>query len=194
MTINRMQDLVSNKVESDKDIRVMVGVVSETTVGPVENTVEPVETSDVVATEVTGADDVTVNTETTGAGADSVSTEEVVGEEGIAVEEDGAKEELEGSETEGIDSSEQINVGVEGDINYDDMGMVDGGYDIGGDYGMETGAFPEMGMPEASPKGSVMSSWLFVLGISGITLVISIVLGILLAKKRIKKGFDLYED
>lgn len=46
----------------------------------------------------------------------------------------------------------------------------------------------------SSAKGSVMSSWPFVIGISSVTLVLSIVIGILLAKKRIKKGFDLYED
>lgn len=46
----------------------------------------------------------------------------------------------------------------------------------------------------SSAKDSVMSSWPFVIGISSVTLVLSIVIGILLAKKRIKKGFDLYED
>lgn len=46
----------------------------------------------------------------------------------------------------------------------------------------------------SSGKGSVMSSWPFVIGITSGTFVISIVIGILLAKKRIKKGFDLYED
>lgn len=53
----------------------------------------------------------------------------------------------------------------------------------------------EMGMEVPSSGGSsVLSSWGFVGGITGATLVVSIVLGILLAKKRIKKGFDLYED
>ena len=53
-----------------------------------------------------------------------------------------------------------------------------------------------MGMDGSTTKssGSLMSNWLFVIGISSATLVISIVLAILLAKKRIKKGFDLYED
>lgn len=56
--------------------------------------------------------------------------------------------------------------------------------------------FAEMGMDGSTTqaKGSLMSNWLFVLGISAGTLVLSIVFGILLAKKRIKKGFDLYED
>jgi hypothetical protein len=51
-----------------------------------------------------------------------------------------------------------------------------------------------MGEPTTTSKGSVMSSMGFVIGISTVTLAVSIVLGILLAKKRIKKGFDLYED
>lgn len=43
-------------------------------------------------------------------------------------------------------------------------------------------------------KDPILSSWPFVIGISSITLVVSIVLGILLAKRKIKKGFELYED
>jgi uncharacterized membrane protein AbrB (regulator of aidB expression) len=60
---------------------------------------------------------------------------------------------------------------------------------VGGD-----GMYGEVGMETAAAKGSVMSSWVFVIGITVATLAISIVLGVLLAKKRIKKGFDLYED
>ena len=43
-------------------------------------------------------------------------------------------------------------------------------------------------------KDPIMSNWFFVGGISAATLVVSIVLGILLAKRRIKKGIELYED
>lgn len=41
---------------------------------------------------------------------------------------------------------------------------------------------------------SLLSNWFFVGGVSGAVLIISIVLGLLLAKGRIKKGFDVYED
>ncbi len=69
---------------------------------------------------------------------------------------------------------------------------VDGGVMVGGGSGIEGG---DMGMEvPSSGGGSVLSSWGFVGGITGATLAVSIVLGILLAKKRIKKGFDLYED
>lgn len=58
----------------------------------------------------------------------------------------------------------------------------------------EEGMMGDVGMEPTQAKGSVMSSWVFVIGITAATLAISIVLGILLAKKRIKKGFDQYED
>ena len=47
---------------------------------------------------------------------------------------------------------------------------------------------------ETGVKDPIMSNWFFVGGISAFMLVISIVFGILLAKKRIKKGIELYED
>lgn len=56
------------------------------------------------------------------------------------------------------------------------------------------GMYGEVGMETPNAKGSVMSNWVFVIGITVATLAISVVLGVLLAKKRIKKGFDQYED
>ena len=49
-------------------------------------------------------------------------------------------------------------------------------------------------MTGATTKDPLLSSWPAVIGLSSITLVVSIVLGILLAKRKIKKGFELYED
>ncbi len=43
-------------------------------------------------------------------------------------------------------------------------------------------------------KDPIMSSWPFVIGISTVTLAVSIALGLLLAKRKIKKGYELYED
>ena len=81
------------------------------------------------------------------------------------------------------ESAGEVVIGKEGEI-------------IGGDYtgDMGGGMYPEVGVEAGAAKGSVMTSWVFVIGISTVTLAVSIVLGILLAKKRIKKGFDLYED
>ncbi len=46
----------------------------------------------------------------------------------------------------------------------------------------------------ATQKDPILASWPFVIGISSGTLFISILIGILLAKRKIKKGFELYED
>lgn len=43
-------------------------------------------------------------------------------------------------------------------------------------------------------KDPLLSSLPFVLGVSGVVLIISIALGALLARIKIKKGIDLYED
>lgn len=65
----------------------------------------------------------------------------------------------------------------------------------------DTGAFFEddymMSETEATTEVSVdglLSNWFFVGGVSGGMLLISIVIGLLLAKSKIKKGFDVYED
>ena len=41
---------------------------------------------------------------------------------------------------------------------------------------------------------SLLSNWYFVGGVSSGMLLLSIVIGLLLAKHKIKKGFDVYED
>lgn len=54
-----------------------------------------------------------------------------------------------------------------------------------------------MGETEATTEvsaNSLLSNWFFVGGVTAATLALSIVFGLLLAKHRIKKGFDVYED
>ncbi len=78
----------------------------------------------------------------------------------------------------------------------DTMISVDGGYVDGGtgyDGSYDGSVVDGMTGMESSVKDPLMSSWLFVGGISAIVLAGAVVLGILLAKKRIKKGYDLYE-
>ena len=41
---------------------------------------------------------------------------------------------------------------------------------------------------------SLLSDWAFVGGVSGGVLLLSVVIGLLLAGRKIKKGFDVYED
>lgn len=43
-------------------------------------------------------------------------------------------------------------------------------------------------------KDPLLSNWLFVIGISFVVFAVSVTLGILLAKRKIKKGIELYED
>lgn len=67
----------------------------------------------------------------------------------------------------------------------------------GGEGGEMTGEIPGEipGDPlGAGAKDPILSSWPFVIGITVITLAVSIGVGILLAKRKIKKGFELYED
>ena len=165
-----------------------------------------VEKAPVVAKETPVAAEPLVNeTKETADGGEIQPTEgEVVGEELQAAEGgvvDG--EVIDGGAVEGevIDGGAVEGEVVDGAVIDDKMleeGMkTEEGFLGGGEYKEDMGfgdMSGEMGDKGASPKGSVMSSWGFVIGISAATLAVSIVLGILLAKKRIKKGFDLYED
>ena len=82
--------------------------------------------------------------------------------------------------------------GFEGDISIN-PGMADGGFI---DPGFIDGGFMEPGMETgmAEVKQPLLSSWPFVIGISAAIFAVSIVLGVLLARLKIKKGIDLYED
>lgn len=66
---------------------------------------------------------------------------------------------------------------------------------LGGSEGEYTGTTGEMGtgMGEGA-KDPLLSTWPFVVGISFLTLAIGVAIGILLAKRKIKKGIELYED
>ena len=155
-----------------------------------------VEKAPVVAKETPVAAEPLVNeTKETADGGEIQPTEgEVVGEELQAAEGgvvDG--EVIDGGAVEG----EVVDGAVIDDKMLEEGMKTEEGFLGGGEYKEDMGfgdMSGEMGDKGASPKGSVMSSWGFVIGISAATLAVSIVLGILLAKKRIKKGFDLYED
>ena len=69
-------------------------------------------------------------------------------------------------------------------------------------YGVDTGMiyeedFYQISSTEVGTEHSVdslLSNWFFVGGVSGGVLLLSIAIGFLLAKAKIKKGFDVYED
>lgn len=149
-------------------------------------------------------------------GEDSTATEPT------PIDEAGNTENLEGTETEGTNPensddankeavpensegtigegalTEGVNEGETGDTTNSDEGISDKMMqesEMSGDMMGNMGMMDEgMSVNAGAAKGSVMSSWLFVIGISAATLALSVVIGLLLAKKRIKKGFDLYED
>lgn len=60
----------------------------------------------------------------------------------------------------------------------------------------EDGTFvdPTMQTGTVEVKEPLLASWPFVIGVSGAVLLVSIVLGALLARRKIKKGIELYED
>jgi hypothetical protein len=85
---------------------------------------------------------------------------------------------------------------IEDGIGYEldfDEGYIDPGYF---DEGYYDEGYMDEGMEVSMPKvkNPLLSSWPFVIGISLAVLVVSIGLGALLAKLKIKKGIDLYED
>lgn len=69
-------------------------------------------------------------------------------------------------------------------------GMPGGDFNIGGDMYMD----PTMETGMAEVKDPLLSSWPFVIGISAAVLIVSMALGALLARRKIKKGIELYED
>ena len=68
-------------------------------------------------------------------------------------------------------------------------------------YMIDTGSlYEEEGMMEETQStteisvDSLLSNWVFVGGVSAGMLLLSVVIGLLLAGRKIKKGFDVYED
>ena len=98
-------------------------------------------------------------------------------------------------------STEETNTAIEEDAVVEDemiydesSGVIEEGMDtgMGFDEGMYSDPMMETGMAEV--KDPILSSWPFVIGISAAVLCVSIILGILLARRKIKKGIELYED
>lgn len=63
-----------------------------------------------------------------------------------------------------------------------------------GDLYMENDMMAESEATTEVSIDSLLSDWAFVGGVSGGVLLLSIVIGLLLAGHKIKKGFDVYED
>ena len=71
-------------------------------------------------------------------------------------------------------------------------------YDIDMGYLDMEGYMPMEGTETTESAGitidGLLSEWSFVGGVTGGVLLVSILIGLLLAKLRIKEGFDVYED
>ena len=68
------------------------------------------------------------------------------------------------------------------------MYAIDAGYLYEEDIMAETQATTEVSID------SLLSDWAFVGGVSGGVLLLSVLIGLLMAGHKIKKGFDVYED
>lgn len=84
-----------------------------------------------------------------------------------------------------------MEVMVESMIATDDMIYMD---DMG--YMGDMGYMDETmsGTQQVSKIDELMSSWIFVGGVSAAVLALGVLVGLLAAKRKIKKGMDLYED
>lgn len=73
--------------------------------------------------------------------------------------------------------------------------MIDSGFNggyMGGSDGMD--GMGDISTGQVSKADELMGSWVFVGGITAGVLVLGVLAGLLLAKLKIKKGIDLYED
>lgn len=96
-----------------------------------------------------------------------------------------------GADTEGTGNKEETGNGVEegaGDQSGDMTDQV-----LGGDMG-DVSAMMGQEMETGTEKPQLMANWYFVIGISGAVFVVGGIIGFILAKRRIKKGIELYED
>lgn len=134
--------------------------------------------------------------ETSEEAMDSADDEMTVAEDEVGTE---VESEAEGME-DTLEGDVSLDTSIEGEESYieeGDMGVVEDEYYE--DYtGMDSSIYDSMygmtGMDSTEVKDPLLSNWFFVIGVSAATFVVSVVLGILLAKKRIKKGIELYEN
>lgn len=161
---------------------------STTNEAPADTTNVEGETTNTEATNVEGD---TADTEVSNVEGDSANTD-VTNVEGETTDTDTTDVTVEGDadstnmET-GVDEGEVIDgTGDTGDM------AIGGDTSIGGDMPGVDGTYGET--TGSTTKDPFLSSYVPIAGISAATLVVGVIIGILLAKKKIKKGIDLYED
>lgn len=124
---------------------------------------------------------------------EEANTTDVAGAEGEVSGEAGEEAPSEETNTEGEEESADSGqeAGMDESMAMDGAGMT-GMEGMEGMEGMYPGMDGDMGAQTA--KDPILSNWFFVGGVSAGTFIVSIILGLLLAKRRIKKGIELYED
>lgn len=158
---------------SSQDARSVTNVASSANVATTEAVVMDIE--DVISDDVAGEVlDETIDNEA----VDYGEVDNIEETEGL-LEEDGFTEDS----IDGILEDDMIIDPAFDEGAYMDPGFYEEGF-------MEPGM--EMGMAEV--KDPLLSSWPFVIGISAAVFVVSVALGAFLARLKIKKGIDLYED
>jgi hypothetical protein len=148
-------------------------------------------TSTVTATDTTATDTTAVTEEVTEVNTDQAVTDEAATEEAVTgetVTDTAAVDETAATEVTTVTNVEAETVAMEKPVSGDVV--IDPGYVEGGDMGEGMIVDPNMGQV----KDPLLSSWPFVIGISAAVLFVSVVLGVLLARRKIKKGIELYED
>ena len=169
-----------------------IGGTDTTSSGSGENLLEtPEENTD------SASNDGTVEGETTDTATDDANVEgdtsntDVSNVEGETTTTDTTDTALDGDDSANVDTS--VNEGEVIDASGDTGDMAIGGdTSLGGDMlGMDGMNGETTG---STIKDPFLSSYVPIAGISAATLVVGVIIGILLAKKKIKKGIDLYED
>lgn len=175
------------------------GTDSSSTVGGGGNLLEtPEEETDSTASDGT-VEGETTDTTTDNAGVEGdTSNTDVSNVEGETTTTDTTDDALEGgTDSANVDTS--VNEGEVIDASGDTGDMAIGGdTTTGGDTSLGGDMVGVDGMngetTGSTIKDPFLSSYIPIAGISAATLVVGVIIGILLAKKKIKKGIDLYED
>lgn len=135
-----------------------------------------------------------------------LNQEAVVTDEALSSDMTGSEDLIEnsdadlGGETEGMEAAPEAGeMLTDENIASDEAGIaLDGSVEVGKDVYIDMPVFgDEMtgDMTEGMEvKDPLLSSWPFVIGVSSAVLVVSILLGVLLARRKIKKGIEIYED
>lgn len=164
-----------------------------------ENLLEtPEENADTVTEDAVGESEATtdatsdtVNTEEDTATTDTTTTDEANLEEDTTTT-DETNVEGETTDTSIKEEDSTDTTGMDTGVNEGEV--IDASGDMSGMEGIDGMEGMEGEIAATTTKDPFLSSYVPIVGITAATLVVGTIIGILLAKKKIKKGIDLYED